>query len=565
MVAAGAGILYLFKRPLEEAKAFQTQVAKFELLGNSAAVNSQAVKFAKSMNIVGTSALDAMRMVTEAQGVFRESGMPGSKALEGAKLAAPVLAKIAFATRSMDPDSQARMHSQALDMLRFVEMRGGLTSVTRFNELSNLGYKAIIGSGGNIDWSQLRQFMARGSVAAQGLDDTALFAKLEPIIGELKGGGAGQGLMTAYSRLVGNIRFLPKLAISEYLKLGLWDPSKVVFNSGGGIKTFKGNPLRDSELFSRDPVAFYEKYVHGYYEKNHVSMAERNRENALMFGNTGGKLFAIIERQLPIIARSVNAFQKTQDLDQAVKTGAKTLGGKEVDLQAKFDNLMLQLGNVALPIAIKGLEWLIPKVKWVGDFLTHHPRMFKGIIEGLIGLGAALVVGGVVNSLVALGRAISILGGVSRAAAASGALGGLGGGGPGAGTTGGGIGIGGAFRTIGRSAALMFASQKDIYKPSDFGLTPVVLQPKAVAHSALPHKQSTQRADDNIDLFGGRYMTQSAPTVQVNSTINLDGKKIATVISKHQANSMASPQTGMTGTDMSAGAPPIGLNLSPAH
>src|SRR5581483_6546291 len=88
--------------------------------------------------------------------------------------------------------------------------------------------------------------------------------------------------------------------------------------------------------------------------------------------------------------------------------------------------------------------------------------------------------------------------------------------------------------------------------------------PAAGNHSGdfhgLPKRamRSSARADDNVDLFGGKY-------VQVHTTVNLDGKKIATVVSKHQANAMAAPMTGTTATDISSAPPPIGLALSPAH
>jgi hypothetical protein len=75
-----------------------------------------------------------------------------------------------------------------MDMLRFVEQAGGLNSPAKFNSIMNNAYKAVQSSGGNIDFSQLRQFMARAGTSAYNLSDTALYAKLEPIIGEMKGG-----------------------------------------------------------------------------------------------------------------------------------------------------------------------------------------------------------------------------------------------------------------------------------------------------------------------------------------------------------------------------------------
>src|SRR5579863_4194192 len=197
MAGVGVAGLSLFKGPIEEAAKFQQQVQKFKLYGLGDAVTAEATKFAQGMNIIGTSYTDAMRLMNEAQGVFREGGLSGSAALAGAKLAAPMLAKIDFAAAGLDDETRARMHTQGLAMLRFIEMRGGLQDAKKFNEIADAGWKAIWTSGGNVNWEQYRQFMARGGVAAQGLSSEALFGKLEPIIGELKGSTAGTALMTA--------------------------------------------------------------------------------------------------------------------------------------------------------------------------------------------------------------------------------------------------------------------------------------------------------------------------------------------------------------------------------
>ncbi|HUB90946.1 MAG TPA: hypothetical protein VMA74_14570, partial [Dyella sp.] len=164
LARAGEVELGMLKGPIDEATRYQSAVARFKLFGLGDKLNAEAIKFANSMNIVGTSMTDAVNFMTEAQGVFRESGLQGPAALAGSKLAAPMLAKIAFATSGLDEESQAKIHTQSLAMLRFIEMRGGLSSAKKFNQIANEGWKAIRSSGGNVAWEQLRQFMATGSV-----------------------------------------------------------------------------------------------------------------------------------------------------------------------------------------------------------------------------------------------------------------------------------------------------------------------------------------------------------------------------------------------------------------
>ena len=69
----GFGLLAL--RPaLQEAKKLQEAQAKFATFGMGAAANAEAFRFAQGMNVAGSSYVDNMKRMIEAQGVFRESG-----------------------------------------------------------------------------------------------------------------------------------------------------------------------------------------------------------------------------------------------------------------------------------------------------------------------------------------------------------------------------------------------------------------------------------------------------------------------------------------------------------
>lgn len=239
---------------VNEARKFQVEMAKFTLFGLSDKANRDAQSFAENMKVIGTSATEAMHLMVEAQGVFRESGLSDDEALRGAKMAAPLLAKIDFIGKALDGESASKMHTSAQAMLRFIDMQGGLNDPERFNQIANAGFKAIRSSGGNIDWEQYRQFRARGASAAANLSDEAMFGEFEPIIQELKGSTAGFALRTAYNRLNGIIK-LPNQAAHELVGMGAWDNSKIEWNSMGGIKKFNGNPLIDSDLYARDPVS----------------------------------------------------------------------------------------------------------------------------------------------------------------------------------------------------------------------------------------------------------------------------------------------------------------------
>lgn len=411
MAVAGISLLGVMKAPLEEAKAYQLELTKLKNIGVSDAVVRQADQFAKGMNIAGSAARDNLRFIREATSVFRDAALPESQVLHGAHLAAPVLAKLNMIEKTMNPEEAGKLHQNSLAMLRFIEMAGGLKSPERFNTLANEGFKAIQSSGGNVDWEQYRQFYARAGVSAMHLDPSVLFGKLEPVIGELKGSTAGFALRTAYNRLNGiNARGMGPVA-NELIKAGIWDASKVQLTAEGNIKKFNnGSPFLQSELFSRDPVEFYEKFILPMYNKRKLTDEQRARENALIFGSTGGAMFSQIDRQLPVIKRSVLAQAKALGINDSYENAKKTLQGKEVELQANWQNLMLQLGEGILPLAIAGLTALNPMIKAMADFAGKHPNAIRAMMGALMGIGVVFTVVGTILTVIGAGIALAAIG-----------------------------------------------------------------------------------------------------------------------------------------------------------
>ncbi|MFZ4215938.1 hypothetical protein ACOZB2_31830, partial [Pantoea endophytica] len=107
---------------VDEAAKYQTMTEKFNQYGMGEAARKDAENFAQTTKILGTSTTDMLKYFTEAQGVFRESGAKTlDEQLRAAKLAAPVLARINFASQGLDEHSKEITTAKQMDMLRFVE------------------------------------------------------------------------------------------------------------------------------------------------------------------------------------------------------------------------------------------------------------------------------------------------------------------------------------------------------------------------------------------------------------------------------------------------------------
>jgi len=536
----GKQALGMLGGPIEEAARYQSAVARFQLYGLGDQLNAEAIKFATSMHIVGTSMTDAVNFMAEAQGVFRESGLNGSASLAGAKLAAPMLAKIAFATSGLDEDTKAKIHTQSLAMLRFVEMRGGLSSPARFNELANEGWKAIRSSGGNVAWEQLRQFMSTGGVAAQGLSDKALFGEMEPIIGEMKGGGAGTAFMTAFSRMNGLQRLMPRIFQHEVLRLGLWDRSKLTFNSQGGIKDMNGNPLINANAFSKSPFEYYRDVILPAYKKAGITNdSDVFRENAILFGNTGGKMFSIMYRQQNQIAQSVDAQRKTLGIDASVGVAKGTFQGQMLDYQKKMQDLQIQLGKTILPMLINGLRWLNPHLQSAANWIGQHSTLTKGLVIAFAAFGGLAMLSG---SILAMAGAFSLISGA--VAAGGGLAAGLGG-------------VAAGLSALGPAIAVASAA---------------ILGWKAGGYINKHFVEGTKFGDwlgsaeaHTLAFFGNKEakdaiaMENKAKSV-THVHLHVDGREIAHAAVPHIADMASKPQTGMSGWDSSMFPSPVGIN-----
>ncbi|WP_336702774.1 hypothetical protein [Pantoea dispersa] len=388
----------LLKGFVDEAARYQTMTEKFRQFGMSEAAAREALRFAETTRVRGSSATDMLKYLVEAQGVFSESGRSSlEEQLRASKMAAPVLARINFASRGLDEHQREATTAKQMDMLRFTETAGGLKSPERFNELMDAAFRAIQSSGGNVDFTQYRQFMAKAGTSAFNLSNKALFAELEPIIGELKGSAAGDALMTAYNRLNGIIR-LPNQVTHDLMAMGIWDASKIELNSLGGVKRFRGNPLIDAQLFSQSPVEFYENVILPLYRRRHYTEEQKQRENALIFGRTGGKMFSLIDKQLETIHDRIDAYGIARGLNDAYVAVGGTYNGKAIDFHKKWQNLQRVMGKDGglLDTFTQGLDTLTHSLQQMADIAHRHPEMAKFAgqaalaVTGLAGISGGL-------------------------------------------------------------------------------------------------------------------------------------------------------------------------------
>lgn len=409
-IGAGTALASSFVEPIKKAMEFERTVARFRQFGLSDKLNADIVNFAKNSKLAGTTYTDMMRNIIEAQGIFRESGLSGNEAVAGAKIMSPIMAKIKYNDTILGTNG-----GDIKDLLKFVEIRGGANNAAIAKKWSDIAFKLAQSSGGIVNYSSLRQFAAGVGTFGNALTQRGI-VQLEPVLSDLGGGTAGSGLRVANQRLLGTQRGLPVQAISEYLKLGLWDPTKVELKKGGGIKQFLGTPgavLKDSALLQSSPVDYFQKiflpaiakkYGNWILGSDQKAVTARAVEEALVFGpGTASKFFGQIDKLAPAIAKSPGAYDKQAGIDEANELAKATTAGKFADAQAKLNNLMISYGAAILPLVNKALDHLLPIMQGLATWMNNNSAAVKGVAIGVAILSGSLIAAGAVAVAIAAG------------------------------------------------------------------------------------------------------------------------------------------------------------------
>lgn len=553
MAAAGGFGLMLFKAPLEEAKKFQIEAAKFSSLGFGDATNNQAIQFAKGMNTIGTSARDNMSIVGDAMAVFKD--------LNEAKMVAPLMAQMKFANEVIFSADSGDRDKKLMDMMKVVEFRGGTSSPVEFARQANFAQQAIAGSRNRVDPSAMLQALKTGGVALSRRSNEAFYLGAEPLLQEFGGSRYGTAAMSIYQNLVQSRGTIT--AQQELYRLGLLDKDKVQFNQLGKLKkalpgAFSGSAVLEGE----GELALLEKVLLPAFAKNGITSEEGVlRELGMILGNrTGSSLMSRIYQQREKLHMQTDANYHAENLDQASARASGTLAGKEVDLHKKWATLMNELGTTILPIAIRAVEGLTGVLKSAISFAKEYPSLTKGLTVAFGVLAGVVAVGGVLMLATAgfraLGLALSI--------------GGFGGGGvalAGMATSISGVGVG--LLTLGNAIPIL--------KAALVGWTIGTL-----IHELLP-----DRANDAIGgniagllgMFGNKEAAETYQKYRIQNKIEertefvkshnvktasgkmavyLDGRIVGEIVTARQEKEASRPQSGMKHFDGLMSMRPVG-------
>ncbi|MFZ6772296.1 hypothetical protein ACO0LB_06215 [Undibacterium sp. SXout7W] len=385
MAMTGAAIGVPVIKSLGESKHFETEIQRIHALGLGEKTAADAIQYSQAMKTYGTSSLENLELMRDSLTVFAD--------LHHAQMVLPTLAKMKFANAAMYGEEAGAEKGQTfMNMLKVIELRGGLASKEKFEHEANLVQKVLTATGGRVGPNEWLNFIKTGGVAAKSLKDDAFFYKMEPLIQEMGGHRVGTGLMSAYSNLYQGKTTVR--AAQEMGRLDLLDLNKVEYNKIGMIKQIKPGALAGGELMKTDPMAWLETVLLPKLAAKGITDQEQIKDTiaTIMTNRTASNLFTQMYMQREQIHKNERLNAGAADIDILNKGAMSTTAGRELQALARINSAKKEIGEHILPIYASALEKVADVLESVTGWMKEHATATKVITISLTGLAAVLAV-----------------------------------------------------------------------------------------------------------------------------------------------------------------------------
>ncbi|TDY36855.1 phage tail protein [Janthinobacterium sp. 75] len=395
--ATGAVLGAPVVKGLNEAKHYQTEVGRVNALGLGDKVSAEAVAFARNMKTYGTSQLDNLQLMRDGMSAFAD--------VHHAEMVAPTLAKMKFANHAFFGEAEgADNERKFMDMLKVIELRGGLESKEKFEAQANIVQQVITATGGRVGPNEWLNMIKTGGIAAKGLKDDAFYYQMEPLVQEMSGNRVGTSLMSAYQNLYqGRTTKRSARKLDEFGLIG--DKSKVTPDKAGQIAFLDPGALLGSELFRENQFEWMEKVLLPQLAKKGITEKKQVLDaiGSIFSNRTASNLYSQMYLQRVQIHKNEKLNRGAADIGRLEKLGRDSAAGKELEAQSKLANLKLTMGEKILPLYAQGLEMAISAITRLNGFMERNPTVAKVMITAFAVLaGLLLVLGPLMLGIAAL-------------------------------------------------------------------------------------------------------------------------------------------------------------------
>ncbi|WP_231654901.1 hypothetical protein [Ralstonia solanacearum] len=381
-MAAGAPLL----KGLGEAKHYDLEKLRIGALGLGDPSTKDALAFAEQMKAYGVSQVEKAELMRDALSVFADT--------HHAEMVMPTLAKMKFANAAVFGQAEgAENERKFVDMLKVIELRGGLASEDAFKKQADMVQQVISATGGRVQAGEWLQVIKRGGLAAKGMDSEAFYYTLEPLVQEMDGATVGTAMMSAYQNLYQGKT--TKRALHNLDKFGLIaDRSKVQEDKAGQVSFMDPGALKGAELFRKNQFAWVEQVLlPALAAKGITSQAQvQDVIGSILPNRTASNLISQMVVQRDQIHKNMRLNAGAAGIDQLEAKAKGTAQGQELDTLAKVHDLEKALGEKVLPLYARGLELVTQAAVSVTAFMQDHPTLAKAAAVAVGALAASLLV-----------------------------------------------------------------------------------------------------------------------------------------------------------------------------
>ncbi|VDO13890.1 unnamed protein product, partial [Brugia timori] len=383
--AAGLGTAYGIRRavtePLHQVREYDTTTTRIEALGLGKEESARAIKYAQRMKTFGTSMNDNLGLMLDATTAFAD--------VHHAEMVMPTLAKMKFANTAMFGEESGKDNERKfLDMLRVIELRGGLASEKTFTDQADMVQRVITATGGRVGPEEWLNFIKTGGVAAKGLNDSAMYYQLEALISEMGGNRVGTATMSAYQNLYQGKT--TKRAAKNIEALGLiGDPSKLSHDKAGQLAFLNPGALKGSELFRTNQFEWMEQVLLPALKQKGITEKEQVLDTigSIFSNRTASNLFAQMYLQRDQIHKNAKLNAGADGITQLDSKARGIVSGREVETMARFHDAMQEGGRAILPTYLSLISTVTSALQGITNFARQNPMLASYMGKAVLWLG----------------------------------------------------------------------------------------------------------------------------------------------------------------------------------
>lgn len=377
--------------------AYDRQLAGMRERGLSDAQINQANSFVDTNSVLGTSKLDRMTILANAQKTFNP-GLSKADSLKSAEMMVPVLARYDAASKAVDDTYDSSKDANRGIINNLVQSMGALNDSKRASEIADSAFKYTQGTNQTIDEKKTEAFLANGNTASRNQNIHALFSVLEPVISDLGGNETAVGLQKASDQINGKTPASAKNFRQQIAMLGMANA-----NGSGQSKSL-------SDLQTSDVSSYVQKLTSIYKAHGISKSADMQRENSILFGSTGAKVY---DKIMDAAANTQPGFDSAQGIASTFNNPLNhAILAKDQVAKSNQDLQLSAANDLGIKsVFSKGEDYYAKGMAHLTNFMDKHPLLDKIATGGAAAAVTAYRIPGVPEWL---GKKAAALGGAIK-------------------------------------------------------------------------------------------------------------------------------------------------------